>query len=135
MRTFQLLAAAAEAEGLRLRRTGAVLGRRAALMAVAAVCGVAALIMLHSAAWYLLVVPLGPAGASGGVALGDLVIAGIFLFLARSRVDPVAQEALAMRREALRAAVSPGALTANLWRPAVTVGSIIANMVMARRGR
>ncbi|MBR0654394.1 hypothetical protein [Plastoroseomonas arctica] len=135
MRTFRLLAAAAEAEGLRLRRTGEAFGRRAALTAVAAVCGLGALIMIHIAGWYLLVVPLGPAGAAGGVALVDLVIAGLFLLLARPRFDPVAQEALMIRREMVRAAVGPGALGSTLWRPAVSVGSILTNILLARRRR
>lgn len=135
MRTLRLLAAAAEAEGLRLKRTGAAFGRRAALTSVAAVCGLGALVMLHIAGWHYLLPQLGPAGAAGAVALADLVIAGIFLILARPRFDPVAQEALMLRREMMRAATAPSAIGASLWRPAMSLGSIIANIVLSRRGR
>lgn len=134
MRTLRLLAAAAEAEGLRLKREGSAIGRRAALTAVAALCGVAALIMLHVAGWYLLVLPLGPAGAAGAVALADLLVAGLFLLLARPRFDPVAQEALMLRREMVRAALGPGSAS-NLLRPAVSLGGMIAEIFLSRRRR
>ncbi|MDB5315607.1 MAG: hypothetical protein JWO26_3395 [Rhodospirillales bacterium] len=133
MRTFRLLAAAAEAEGLRLKRNGVELGRRVAMMAAAGVCGVAALIMLHVAAYHLLLGYIGPAGAAGGVALIDLLIAGVFMLLAKPRYDPVAQEALMLRREMVRAAVGPGAIGSSLWRPAASIGGMIANILMARR--
>lgn len=132
MRTLRLLAAAAEAEGLRLKRNGAAMGRRAAMTAIAAVCGLAALIMLHIACWYLLVLPLGPAGAAGAVALMDLLIAGLFLLLARSRYDPVAQEALMLRREMVRAAIGPGSAS-NLLRPAVSLGRMVVGYLLSRR--
>src|SRR4051794_9213683 len=117
MRTLRLLAAAAEAEGLRLKRNGAAMGRRAALMSVAGVCGLGALVMLHIAGWHLLLLPLGPAGAAGAVALVDLLIAGLFMLLSRPRFDPVAQEALMLRREMVRAAIAPGAVGSSIWRP------------------
>ncbi len=104
------------------------------MTAVAALCGVAALIMAHVAAWYLLVLPLGPAGAAGAVAGADLLIAGLFLLLARPRFDPVAQEALMLRREMVGAALGPGSAS-NLLRPAVALGGLVVEHFLSRRRR
>ena len=134
MRTLQLLATAAEAEGLRLKREGAAIGRRAAMTAVAAICAVAALIMVHVAGWSLLVLPLGPAGAAGAVALADLLVAGLFLLLARPRFDPVAQSALLLRREMVRAALGPGSGW-SLLRPAISLGGRVAEIFLSHRRR
>lgn len=110
------------------------MGRRAAMTAVAALCGVAALIMLHVAGWYLLVLPLGPAGAAAAVAGVDLLVAGLFLSLSRPRFDPVAQEALMLRREMVRAALGPGSASSFL-RPAVALGGLVAEIFLSRRRR
>lgn len=103
MRVLQMLDVAAQAEGVRLRREAGGLARRAGWIAVAGVFGTAAMVTLHVAIVAHLTPDHGLAIAAGIVALGDLVLAGIFAVLARPRVDPVAEEARALRQTMLAA--------------------------------
>jgi len=101
MRALRLLAVAAEAEGLRLRREASLMARASVFFAAAAVFGVGLLVMLHVAAFHWLEPAWGPALAALLVAAGDLVLALVFVLVGRPREDAVASEALAMRRAAL----------------------------------
>ena len=104
MRLLSLLGVAAQAEGLRLRRTAGVTARRAGWLGAAALFGVAAIGLAHVAAVAALTPRLGLAAACGIVALADLAVAGMLALMARPRRDPVADEALALRRVMLSAA-------------------------------
>lgn len=105
MRSLQLLGVAAEAETLRLRRSAAGAAKRAGWIAGAALFGAAAVASAHVAFVAALEPRLGLAGAAGAVTVLDLVIVGVALLVARSKQrDPVAEEALALRRDALAAA-------------------------------
>lgn len=104
MRLFRLLGVAAQAESLRLRRNAGSVARRAGWLAGAALFGVAAVGLAHVAAIAWLEPRHGVAAACGIVALGDLVLAGLLVVLGRTRPDPVAAEALAVRRMMLNAA-------------------------------
>ena len=100
-RAFRLLGVAAEAEGLRLKRTAKASVRSAVMSVVAGVFGLAALVFLHLAGWLALRDAYGSLYASLGVAAADLVLMGIILLMARSRPDPVAEAALMVRRTSL----------------------------------
>lgn len=106
MQTLRLLGAAAEAEGLRLRREAAGVTRRAGWLAATALFGIAGLAAAHVAAIAGLAPDWGLAGAAGLVALGDLVLAGLLFAMGRRRPDPMAEEALILRRTALAAATA-----------------------------
>lgn len=101
LRAFQLLGVAAEAEGLRLRRTAQSSMRSAVMAAVAGVFGIAALVFLHIAGWLALRDLYGSLYACLGVALADLVLMGVMLLMAKPRHDPVAEAALMVRRTSL----------------------------------
>lgn len=135
MRILRLLATAAEAEGLRLRRESVNIARRAALLGGAACCGVLALVMLHLALWYWLVVPAGPAGAAAIVAGLDLAVALVLVLLARHRYDPVAQEALAIRRTSLRALTQQDPMAETLRRVAAAIMAAGIDAVVTRLRR
>lgn len=105
MRLLSLLGVAAQAEGLRLRRAASGTARRAGWLAGAALFGVAAVGLAHLAAIAWLEPRYGLAAASGIVALADLALAGIFALMGRHRHDAVAEEALAMRRTMVAAAM------------------------------
>lgn len=104
MRLFRLLQLAAQAETLRWKRTGRGYAIQAGFGIGAAVFGLMMLVMLHLAAFsWLAETNLGPVGAALVVAAVDLVLAGLFGFLAaRSGLDPVAVEAERVRDNALR---------------------------------
>ncbi|WP_198368883.1 hypothetical protein [Roseomonas rosulenta] len=104
MRLLSLLGVAAQAEGLRLRRTVGMTARRGAWLAAASLFGVAAIGLAHAAAVIGLAPRVGLAAACGIVAVADLVVAGILALVAQQRRDPVAEEALALRRMMLSAA-------------------------------
>lgn len=123
MRALRLLAVAAEAEGLRLRREAALLARSAVLFAAAAVFGLALLVMLHVAAFAWLAPSWGPAMAALLVAAGDLLIALALVLIGRPGNDPVAQEALAIRRASLAEA------TEHPFRGLVSVGGVARSSV------
>lgn len=103
MRTLQLLGVAAEAESLRLRREAARVARRAGWVLAAAMFGAAGLAAAHVAAVTALEPRFGLAGAAGLVALADLALAALLALASRLRRDPVAEEALALRRTAMAA--------------------------------
>jgi lysylphosphatidylglycerol synthetase-like protein (DUF2156 family) len=130
MRSVQLLAAAAEAEGIRLRRTAATTARMVAMFAVAAVFGLALLIMLHVAGYNFLEPRFGAWLAALMVAGADLVLALVFFLVGRPGHDPVAEEAAEIRRRALAdAAAHPlaGAFDFLPWkRHAQNAGGIVA---------
>ena len=117
MRPLRLLGVAAEAEGLRLRRSCGLVARRAGWLGGAAVFAVAALVLVHVAAVTVLMPPLGLAVACGIVALVDLVLACALVIVARHLRDPVAEEALLLRRASLAAAASGG----RHWMPVAPV--------------
>lgn len=104
MRTVRLAQVAAQAEGLVLKRMALRFGKRAAYGAVAAVFGLALLVMVHVTAWEALV---GPGGItpvwSSVIVLGvDLLIAGLFALLARGTLpDLVEREAVELRNRSM----------------------------------
>lgn len=104
MRLLSLLGVAAQAEGLRLRRTAGAAAQRAGWLGAAALFGVAAIGLAHVAAIAALAPRLGLAAACGVVALCDLAVAGLLARMGRPRRDAVAEEALALRRIVLAAA-------------------------------
>ncbi len=101
MRALRLLATAAEAERIRLKRSAQTLARSVVFWAGAAVFGVALLVMLHVAAYQYLLPAWGPAMAALLVAAGDLLLAVVLFLVGRPGRDPVAEEALALRRASL----------------------------------
>ena len=101
MRSLQLLGAAAEAEGLRLRREARALVRASVFRGAAAVFGIAALILLHIAAWLKLAAMQDAIIASVLLALGDLVVMAGLLFAGRRRYDPIAASAKMIRDRSL----------------------------------
>ncbi len=101
MRALRLLATAAEAEGIRLKRSAQLLARSAVFWAGAVVFGIALLVMLHVAAFHYLLPAWGPAMAALLVAGGDLLLAVVLFLVGRPGRDPVADEALAIRRASL----------------------------------
>src|SRR4028119_805949 len=92
MRLFRLLHLAARAETLRWERTGRGYAIQAGFGVGAALFGLMMLVMLHLAAFEWFVgTSVGPVGGALIVAGVDLVLAGLFGFLAtRSGLDPVA---------------------------------------------
>ncbi len=91
MRFLRLLATAAQAEGLLLRRQGASMGRSAVLGAAAAGFAVAMLVFLHVAGWVWVKEHHGALAAALLLALMDGVLAIALLLLARAQPDPVAK--------------------------------------------
>lgn len=126
MRALRLLATAAEAEGIRLRRSAQTLARSAVFWAGAAVFGIALVVMLHVAAFQYLLPAWGPAMAALLVAAGDLVLAVVLFLVGRPGRDPVAEEALALRRASLAEA------TEHPFRGLVPWGSVARSSVGQR---
>ncbi len=113
MRAVELAKVAASAEALRLRRLARRQGLRAAYWAVAGVFAVAVFVLLHVLAYHLMVPHLSPTQASLVILVVDLVLAGVFAFLARRDVpDPVEKEARQIRQQALAEMKSSLTLTA-----------------------
>ena len=104
MRLFRLIQLAAQAETLRWKRTGRGYAIQAGFGVGAALFGLMMLVMLHLAVFeWLAGTNVGPALGALIVAGADLVLAGLFGFLAtRSGLDPVAVEAERVRDSALR---------------------------------
>lgn len=104
MRLFRLLQLAAQAEALRWKRAGRGYAIQAGFGAAAAVFALMLLAMLHLSGFlWLAATELGPVVAALIVAGADLVLAGLFGFLAtRSGLDRVAVEAERVRNDALR---------------------------------
>lgn len=102
MRAVELAKVAASAEALRLRRMARRQAIHAAYWAAAGVFAIAVFILLHVVAYHLMVPSLTPTQASLVILVVDLVLAGVFAFLARRDVpDPVENEALLIRQQAL----------------------------------
>ncbi len=104
MRTLRLAQVAAQAEGLIVKRTVLRYGRRAAYGVVAAVFGIALLVMVHVAGWLALTDFGGilPFWASLIVLGVDLVLAVLFALLARGTLpDVVEREARELRDRSL----------------------------------
>lgn len=121
MRSLRLIEVAAQAEALRLRCQAAGMARSAALAAVAGVFGLFMLALLHLAAILWLAEDHGALRAVLYVAAADLVLAGIFLLVARrNKYRRVADEAREIRRDSLRMLrhASPVGEVANIvpWR-------------------
>lgn len=103
MRMVQLLRLAAQAETLRWKRMGRGYAIQAGFGAGAALFAVLLLVMLHIAAFAWLAPTQGGWQAALIVAVIDLVMAGLFAWLAgRSSIDPVALEAERVRDDALK---------------------------------
>ncbi|MBS7810383.1 phage holin family protein [Roseococcus pinisoli] len=137
MRSLRLLGAAAEAEALRLKREAGSFARSTLLQVAAGLFGLAALGLLHVAAWLWLQPSQGALWATLWLALADLVVMGVLLLLSRRRYDPVAQEALMLRRQTMAQlrAVSPmdEALSLVRWRGLVDIGALVVGQFMKRR--
>jgi len=102
VRAVELAKVAANAEALRLRQLASRQSMRAAYGGVAAVFGIGVLVLLHVAAYYLLVPSVSPLVASLILLAFDLVVAGVCgLKALKSVPGAVEQEALAIRKQAL----------------------------------
>jgi hypothetical protein len=131
IRIVRLLRVAAQAEGLRWRRTGRNYAIKAGLAAGAAVFGLLLLMMLHMAAFAWIARGQGPVAAALIIAAADLVIAGLLGWLAGRRdVDPVAAEAEHVRDDALRQ-VGDQAARAAVILPVLRSGSMKKGLVGA----
>ncbi|TCH96154.1 hypothetical protein EJV46_21475 [Roseococcus sp. SYP-B2431] len=137
MRSLRLLGVAAEAEALRLKREAGAFARSTILQVAAGLFGLVALGLLHAAAWIWLEQGQGPLWATLWLALADLVVMGALLLLSRRRYDPVAHEALMLRRQSLAQlrAVSPmdEALSLVRWRWAAEMGGLVMEQFLKRR--
>lgn len=137
MRSLRLLGVAAEAEALRLKREAGAFARSTVLQVAAGLFGLVALGLLHAAAWIWLEQSQGSLWATLWLALADLVVMGLLLLLSRRRYDPVAQEALMLRQQAVAQlrAVSPmdEALSLVRWRWAAEMLGLVAEQVLKRR--
>lgn len=130
MRVLRLLGAAAQAEGLLLRRQGAMFGRSMVFRIVAGIFGVVTLALLHVAAWIWLKQEFGSLRAALYLAGADAVLAGIMLWMAKPGHDPVAEEALRLREQSLAQLTARQPLS---WdRVAVRLGSAIAMNLLRR---
>lgn len=107
MRATRLVQIAAEAEGLRFRRRARRAAVRAGYGVVAAVFALLILFLLHVASYEALLIAFQPATwapvYAAFIMIGvDIVFAGVFGYLASGgKPDPVAEEALTVRKQAL----------------------------------
>lgn len=102
MRAVELAKVAASAEALRLRRMARRQGIHAAYYAAAGVFAVAAFVVLHVVLYHLMVPRLTPFQASLVLLALDLVVAGVFAYLAmRDTPDPIEEEARLIRQQAM----------------------------------
>ncbi len=137
----KLLEVAAQAELLRLKQEGKRIARNTAMMAAAALFVLFALAMLHAAAVAWIATRTGYPAAALWVALGDVILAAILFALGRRKTDPVAMEALRIRRRALHE-IGTGTVLGDVAsivrrdRPASSFGGSIAqSLVRAVAGR
>jgi hypothetical protein len=119
MRAVTLARTAADAEVLLIRREISTAIRRAAYAAVGAVFGVGVLVLLHVLAYVEIRIQFAwgtPPVAVLIVLAFDLVVMLVFLLMARSGADPVADELRTLRDQCLgemkRSLGSAAALTA-----------------------
>jgi uncharacterized membrane protein len=102
MRAVELAKVAANAEALRLRQLASRQAMRAAYGAVAAVFGLAVLVLVHVVLYNILVLYVSPLVASLILLALDLVVAGICgLKALKSTPSAIEEEALAIRKQAL----------------------------------
>lgn len=102
MRPVTLAKVAAQAEILRLRRMAGRQVMRAVYGVVAALFGIGVLILLHVVAFHAMVPRLSPLAASAILLAADVVIAGVFGFLAmRNSPDQVEADAKLVRDQAV----------------------------------
>lgn len=137
MRSLDLLAIAASAEGIMLRRGAAGMARRAVLLGAAALCCLALAILLQAAAWLALEPGQGAVLATLWLAAANAVLVLVLLLCAQPRRDALAQQALQLRREALAeiCQVSPLAEALRLLRPpgaALEIGAFLIALLRRR---
>lgn len=102
MRTVELAKVAVAAESLRLRRVARRQAMRAAFGAGAAVFAIAVLVVLHVLLWHVLLQWLTPVQSTLAVLVLDLIVAGVFGYMAFSNApDAVEEEARTIRVQAL----------------------------------
>ncbi len=117
MRLLRLLRLAWEAEELYLKRRGRGYALQAGFGAAAGVFALLLLIMLHAAGFAALAPGQGPVWAALILAFVDLALVLLFAWLARrERHDPIAEEALRVRQDAMRQ-VTDGAARAAMLAP------------------
>jgi len=133
--SLRLLEVAAQAELLRLKQEGKRMARMSALVVAAGLFALFALALLHIAALAWLAQHTGPAAAALWVMLADLVVAGVLLVLSRRKPDPVALEALRIRRRAIEE-LSIGSALGDVVRivrcnhPVLEIGRMLAESLM-----
>jgi hypothetical protein len=137
MLSLDLLAVAASAEGIVLRRGAAGMARRVVLLVAASACGLVLFGLLQAAGWMALALGQGALAATLWLAAANAVLALALLLAARPRRDPLAREALALRREALRelGRLSPLGEALALLRPrgaAVEIGALLIGLLRRR---
>lgn len=133
MRWLRLLATAAQAEGILLRRQGASMGRAAVLGAAAAGFGLAMLVLLHVAGWLWLEAHQGPIAAALLLAMVDGAMALGLLLLLRGQVDPVAKEAMALRDQSLALLAAPAAARPAWEALALELGGLLIQQLRRRQ--
>jgi divalent metal cation (Fe/Co/Zn/Cd) transporter len=105
LRTFSLVGMAAQAEGRRLKAQAGATATRIGFYAVAGLMGLAAFVMLHVLGWCIARNSFGPIASAALVLLADLILAGIFVFMAsRHGLAKEEIEARAVRNVALTGA-------------------------------
>lgn len=133
MRWLRLLATAAQAEGILLRRQGASMGRAAVLGAAAAFFGLAMLVLLHVAGWIWLEAMQGAMVAALVLALVDGLVALGLLLLSRGQSDPIAKEAMALRDQSLALLSTPAAAQPAWASLALDLGGIVIQQLRRRQ--
>jgi len=133
--SLRLLEVAAQAELLRLKQEGKRMARMSALIAGAGLFALFALALLHIAALAWLAQHTGATAAALWVMLADLVVAAILLVLSRRKPDPIALEALAIRRRAIEqlSVGSPLGVVVRIVRcnhPAREIGRLLAESLV-----
>lgn len=132
---LKLLEVAAQAEALRLKQDARRIARNSAFMAAAGLFVLFALALLHVAALAWIAERTGYAAAALWVMLADAIIAVILFVLGRRKTDPVALEALRLRRRAL-AEIGSATMLGDIVRvvrrdqPAHTIGGSIAESLV-----
>lgn len=132
---LRLLSTAARAEGILLRRQGAMMGRAAGFGAAAAVFGFAMLVLLHVAGWLWLEERQGALQATLLVALADGVLAVILLLMARGGHDRVAEEARELREQSVALLTAPAASRPDWERLAIGLGGFLIERMRDRQRR
>lgn len=130
---LRLLATAAQAEAILLKRQGASVGRAVVLGGIAGVFGLLALVLLEVAGWLWLLELYGPIQATLFLALANVAVAGLLLLMARGGRDKVAEEARQLRQQSLALLTAPAATSLPWERLAITAGTMLVDRLL--RGR